>query len=105
MKEQGRVVMQIRYSRSMQGKTWNESGRDRYIYGESAMADTIYHENWDNGSWKPYLSMYANAEESSEIMYVYDRYWTGYEDEGMDGQLILLQLAFRIAPYDRDRRN
>lgn len=87
MKEQGRVVMQIRYSRSMQGKTWNESGRDRYIYGESAMADTIYHENWDNGSWKPYLSMYANAEESSEVMYVYDRYWTGYEDEGMDGQL------------------
>lgn len=92
----GRLAAEVAQSRSAWGQTWNNMYRYRYIYADGVV-DTIYYELWDTDGWLEYITLVRVAGESTPACRVMDRFWTGYESEGTDGQMLFYYSEHEVA--------
>lgn len=84
----GRIISETSHSHSAAGTPWNNMARDLYVYDADGQVDTIYHEIADGSGWMPYMTLITVRDASTETTRVMDRFWTGYESEGADGQSV-----------------
>ena len=93
--EQGRLQMESRWSLSAVGNTWTEISRHVYQYGADDAVEQIWYQL---GGGEAYLSYILVPEESTPSMRVMDIYWTGYEEDGAEGQRIYYFSEHEIQP-------
>lgn len=82
--DQGRISLESRESLSAVGNTWSVIAQMIYTYGEGDVIEKIDYKFGSAG--EDYLSYVYVPESSSETIGVYAIYWTGFEEEGTDGQ-------------------
>lgn len=86
--EHGCVATETILSHSAWGNPWNNMARYTHEYVDDNVLERTVYEMWGTNNWDPYMTYIRNAEQSTETMRVMDKYWTGYESEGSDGQII-----------------
>ena len=94
--EEGRLTLESRESLSAVGNTWSEIARYLYEYDEWGIYKILY----QFGGGEDYLSYILDSEASTETERVFDIYWTGYEEEGTDGQRIYYASEHEVTPVE-----
>lgn len=101
----GSIDTETHWSLSAVGNTWSPITRDVYHYSADGSIESIDNELYDNGSWTPYITLAINEASSTAEKRVFDRYWTGYEEEGTDGQAIFYYSMHLTSALNEARLN